>query len=187
MTASKVAVVLGAGRSMTSGVAKGLDMAGFPMATPGEGMVPASDSNRRGHYEHQRLVDFNDRVLRDVSYAWDDPPPVNDMGLWGDVCDKWADQAAQYLQSRWEATGQFGMKDPRCTVLWPMWELAFRLLADRLDPILVVAHRDADKVAASLARRDNMDPDQALRLVLEYQVRTRIILQGSWLVPRATT
>lgn len=173
---TKVVVVLGSGRSMTSGVAKGMHKVGFPM---GEPMVDASPSNPWGHYEHQPLVALNDRILHHMGSAWDDPPPMNPPALWADAVRDNLQGARDYLQARFLESGQFGMKDPRVTLLWPVWAEAFRQLP-AVEPILVVAHRSTQQAAESLAARDKLPMSEAKALVRQYQGRACRILMDQW-------
>jgi hypothetical protein len=175
---TKVAVILGSGRSMTSGVAKGLHMAGFPMAKTGDPMVDASPSNPKGHYEDRRLVDLNDRILRQLGYTWDDPPPLYVPGLWSQAVDDFTPAARDYLEYRAQE-GQFGMKDPRCTVIWPVWAEAFKQVP-YLEPILVAVQRDTAATSESLATRDHLDTEVARAIVETYQERTQLIVSNAW-------
>ena len=58
---SRVIVVAGAGRSGTSTIAGALSMLGLHLPEP---QVPADDTNPRGFYESQWVVDFHKALLR---------------------------------------------------------------------------------------------------------------------------
>lgn len=137
-------------------------------------MVDPSPSNPLGHYEDRRLVELNDRVLGDQGYWWDDPPPITHP--WRRLVSVWGDEATGYLVDRFNATGQFGMKDPRVTILWPLWAAAFRRCI-HLDPIIVSVSRDRDATIASLMRRDHIDKGRAEYIVDTYHDRTTRIVK----------
>ena len=163
-SSDKVAVVLGAGRSMTSGVAKGLHEVGFPMAArPGE-MIPAGPGNPDGHYECRRLVALNDEILRAHGATWDKPP--------GDVWkDRYVGPVVDYIESRGEP--QWGIKDPRLVLLWPIWEVAFDKFG--YDLIKVKVYRNPDRIVDSLYRRDGTLPDTAREITEHYHKKMREI------------
>lgn len=158
----KAAVVLGAGRSATSAVAKGLHLAGFPMGSP---MLGQSSSQPHGHYEHKPLISLNNQILAELGWSWDDPPPAETVEH---SAGRFVDRCADYIRSR--GPGQFGMKDPRCTVLWPVWRPAFARFND-IDLITVTVHRTPERAAQSLTARDGTDYQTALRITRIYQER----------------
>ena len=162
---AKVLIVMGFGRSCTSGVARALDRAGWPM---GSDLLPPHDSNPWGHYEDRPAVLLNDRILAHHGGSWDDPPPgligtgmtVLDLHLTAEVRD--------YIATR--EPGQWGLKDPRLTFTWPYWRTALREHPE-LEPILVMNRRDPDAAAASLARRDGIPHADALDIVRAYNAQ----------------
>ncbi len=160
----KVAVVLGAGRSATSAVAKGLHLAGFPMGKP---LIPATPGNRWGHYEHIALVELNDQILVELDAAWHQPPDLNVVEV---RAHEFVGRCCDYIDSR--GAPQWGMKDPRCVLLWPIWRQAF----DRFpyDLITVRVSRDTKRAAESLAARDNFPVDGAMTLTEAYQQRVNL-------------
>lgn len=142
---------------MTSGVAKGLHMAGFPMAKTQADLIGASPDQPHGHYEDRRLVHINDEILRAHGGAWDSPPtkPWQTM---------YVQTAIDYIKSR--GVPQWGMKDPRLVLTWPIWEPAFAEFD--FDLIKVKVYRDVDNTVQSLYRRDGTRPGEATYLVRHY-------------------
>lgn len=143
---------------MTSGAAKAMHHLGFDM---GDDLLPANTGNPHGYYEHRRLVELNEYILRALGASWSDPP--SDMAVFRSVPD-FVDMCADYIASRGQPP--WGMKDPRMLPLWPIWLAAF----DRFDFDLVVAAmwRDRQSIADSLARRDGTPHDVGLRIADEY-------------------
>jgi hypothetical protein len=156
-SSGKVAVVMGAGRSCTSGVAKGLHLAGFPMANSEKDLIGANPTQPHGHYEDVNLVRLNDRILRDCKGAWNRPPlhPPS-MG--------WVSEVSDYISQRKGV--QWGMKDPRLVLTWLVWEKAFELKG--IDVILIKVYRDVDRVAKSLTTRDGTTHEFGVWLTSEY-------------------
>lgn len=163
MTPAKVLVVMGFGRSCTSGVARALDGAGWPM---GDDLLPAHESNPWGHYEDRAAVLLNDRILAHHGGAWDNPPPSLTGTALTTLDLALAAEVAAYVRAR--GSDQWGVKDPRITFTWPYWRTAFAEHPE-LEPILVMNRRDPQTAAASLARRDGIPAADALALVRRYQ------------------
>ncbi|RLB63771.1 MAG: hypothetical protein DRH08_10630 [Deltaproteobacteria bacterium] len=160
---AKVMAVIGMHRSATSAVAKGLHMAGFPMANNESTLLPPAPSNKWGHWEDKHLVTLNDKILHDFECEWNKPPH------WLDVeDDRYAHvpRAVDYIKNR--GLGQWGIKDPRLVLLWPIWREAFRQFPD-IDLIVVSPWRDPAAIADSLVARNNMDLVDAIRLTETYQ------------------
>lgn len=162
MTRTKVMVIMGSGRSCTSGIAKGLHLAGWPMGTD---LLPATASQPHGHWEDRAAVTLNDDILAHHNGTWNQPPPIShiDTGLLSRI--------ETYIDHRWaQAGGQWGVKDPRLTWTWPYWSRAFDRFPD-LEPIMVAAYRDPVEVARSIVARDRVSAAHAARTVMDYQRR----------------
>jgi hypothetical protein len=156
---NKIAVVLGAPRSMTSGVAKGMHLAGFGM---GGSMLEANRSNPFGHYEHTDLIALNDIFLSSCGGSWDDPP------AWPDPPPEhlvWC--AVEYIAARGPAP--WGCKDPRMVLVWPIWEEAFN--RSGLDVIKIKVLRAPEYSAESLCARDGCSMTASRLLIAEYRER----------------
>jgi hypothetical protein len=158
MTDNKVIVVLGAPRSATSAVAKGCHLAGFPM---GDVLLGANRSNPWGHWEDSVLVALNDRMLAELGGSWDAPPD------WPVLPVSWVHDAARYIKSR--GVPQWGCKDPRMVLLWPIWLAAFQQFDH--DLIVLKVLRDSGVSATSLMVRDGVPMEQASRLIDVYHDR----------------
>lgn len=168
-SSDKVAVVLGAGRSMTSGVAKGLHLAGFPMANKEGDLLAASPYQPHGHYEDRWLVELNDAILQDWGGSWNNPPDQREPA------PHFINQAAAYIEGRGEP--QWGMKDPRMVLTWPVWRFAF--MHYTYDVILCKVLRDPVNVAESLSERDNTPLIDNYDLTCRYQTLLEEITYAS--------
>ena len=142
-------LVLGMHRSGTSAVTQLLALAGCALPA---NVMPGDAHNAKGYFEPWKIAVFNDERLRAAGSAWDDPfaypfrplPPAEEAS--------WRERAGALFDEEF-AAGQFPLiKDPRATVLLPLWldVLAQRKVAARC--VIPVRHPLA--VAGSLARRD---------------------------------
>jgi hypothetical protein len=120
-------VVAGMHRSGTSLVAQLVNAFGVYAGRPEE-LGAADIFNPTGYWEYRDAVDLNRELLQ------------------GQVPDAAARAArvARSLQGR----GPFVLKDPRISLLFPLWREALG------DPVCVIAWRDPVAVARSLAHRD---------------------------------
>lgn len=121
---SHVVVVAGAGRSGTSTVAGALSLLGLHLPGP---QVPADDTNPRGFYESQWVVDFHKAMLRrdPVVRTLDSRPEAAALALRlptdDDVADldEWLDAALDDAPR-----GQVLVKDPRVFWFHDLWRSA---------------------------------------------------------------
>lgn len=161
--------VLGMHRSGTSALAGMLHHLG---AALGDRLMAASPDNPRGYWEHTDIVAVHSRLMAAHGLAWDDLRPVP-----GDLFE---DRAAlgelrSILVRDFAGAPLWALKDPRLCRLLPLWQ---RLLAGLdIAPRFILAVRHPADVAASLARRDGIDPHCArilwLRHLLEAERDTR--------------
>ena len=153
-------------RSTTSGVAKGLHLAGWPMSPNESTMLPSGPTNQWGHWEDRELVALNDRILNKLGAAWNDPPSLEVVIS---RKDEFLPMAVNYVRSRISAHagGQWGIKDPRLVPLWPIWKAAFDTFHD-IDLITVTPRRNEVAIAESLHKRDRMEISTATRLARTY-------------------
>jgi len=162
VTRTKVMVVIGPGRSCTSGVARALHEGGWPM---GDDLLPPHESNPWGHFEDVDLIDLNDRMLADAGGDWLTPAPVP-------ASDENRAVVRGYVSHRARHGTQWGMKDPRLAITWPVFDLVFRHDFPELEPILVFPSRELDTVAESLVARDGLPERQAWEWAALYRDAT---------------
>jgi len=125
-------IVTGMHRSGTSAVAGLIAAAGIPA----------------GDHERTAIRDANDRILAELGWSWDAPPPV--PPAFPD------DRPAAVTLLRTLVAAELGdgpwlVGDPRIALLLPIWR---RVVADRC--ILVVTERPIDEIARSLGVRDDL-------------------------------
>ncbi len=167
----RIAIVLGMHRSGTSAVAGLLEQAGFCM--PSESLPPHASDNPGGYFEPRELVQINNRLLAGLGLDWRSTRPIDPEQL----RELPRDDIEDYLARVCADGGQLVFKDPRLCRLLPIWVSAMR----RYDPDAAIVRviRDPGAVAASLARRAQVDgleraaivdPAQAKLLWLRYGI-----------------
>ena len=142
-------LVLGMHRSGTSAVTQLLALAGCDLPTH---VMPGDEHNAKGYFEPWKIAVFNDERLRAGGSAWDDPFAYPFRPLPTGEEDAWRARAEALFDEEFPNGGFPLMKDPRATVLMPLWR---EVLTDRrVDARVVIPVRHPLAVAGSLARRD---------------------------------
>lgn len=149
-------LVTGMHRSGTSLATSMLQAAGYDLGDP-EQMLPADDANPNGFYEQWPIVRLNEHLLELHGGSWDDPPDLEPQ--WWQA----AALTAERQRGRDAIEEVFGtdlparaaVKDPRFCLTLPFW-----LDLVEVDHVVHVV-REPAAVAASLASRDDMAPEDA--------------------------
>jgi hypothetical protein len=165
--------VLGMHRSGTSAVTRVINLLGVPIGRA-ERLMPVQDDNPAGFWEHLPLMDVNDAVLERLGGTWDAPtepdPSFAAAPEFADLVTRARDEfRATYDGGRWV------FKDPRVSVVLPLWRHAVDTGASPGDVAVIVVRNPLD-IAASLARRNHIAVSYTLALWERY---TRLILRDA--------
>lgn len=156
-------LVLGMHRSGTSAATKLLALSGCGLP---KDLVPADDHNQRGYFEPWRVAVFNDERLRAAGGAWDDPFGFPYRPLEEDKA--WRARAHALLTGQFDLDSAPLMKDPRLSILLPLWLPVFDQAG--MSPLCVIPVRSPLEVAASLAKRDGFVADKSILLWCAYML-----------------
>ena len=158
-------LVLGMHRSGTSAVTQLLALAG---ATLPANVMPGDEHNAKGYFEPWKIAIFNDERLRAAGSAWDDPFAYPFRELPGEESTAWQDRAATLFDAEFARARFPLMKDPRATVLLPMWRAV--LEARGVGARCVIPLRHPLAVAGSLQRRDGFAPEKSVLVWSAYML-----------------
>ncbi len=158
-------LVLGMHRSGTSAVTQLLALAGCALPA---NVMPGDEHNAKGYFEPWKIAIFNDERLRAGGSAWDDifaypyrELPAEDEAAWRTRAGRLFD--SEYRRATWPL-----VKDPRATVLAPMW---LAVLAERgIGVRVVIPVRHPLAVAGSLTRRDGFAPQKSVLVWSAYML-----------------
>ena len=144
-------------RSCTSALTGLLGGLGLELPRPSDLMRGRSDNPN--HFESQKLVDLNDRLLLALGGWWDAPPDL--APGWDAVAPATAfdDEARAALGYAYPGKGPKVWKDPRLCLLLPFWSRHL----DGPGPAILI-WRDPGAVADSLSRRDGSTTSLGLAL-----------------------
>jgi hypothetical protein len=157
------------GTSATAGLLVGLGLAG-PSA---DDLVPASESNERGHWESEMVHMCNVRVLAARGADTYAPPPPESGWEMDHKFDALREEAAQWYNSTSDGR-PLVLKDPRLCMTLPLWRSA---LPGPLAAMFVL--RDPLEVARSLQARDELPIILGLALWDRYVRSAALSLEGS--------
>jgi len=163
---SRPIVVAGMHRSGTSLVAELLNAIGIYAGEPGD-LAPPDIFNPTGYWEHRVAAEINRDTLAAFGASWKNVVPIDLSKRSG----AHVDDVVQSLQGR----GPFLIKDPRISLLFPIWRDALP------DAIIVIPWRDPMAVARSLANRDRLPLIGSLALWEHYN---RTLLRDTEGLPR---
>jgi O-antigen biosynthesis protein len=161
LAGSTALVVLGMHRSGTSALTGMLHHLGVAL---GEHLMPATQDNPRGYWEHADIVKVHERLMAALGWAWDDIrslPPGFERSEPAQAA--WAELTA-ILDRDFAGAPLWGVKDPRLCRVMPLWSAL--LTAERVTPCFLLALRHPLDVAASLAARDRIGVARGLLLWL---------------------
>lgn len=158
-------LVLGMHRSGTSAVTQLLALAGCSLPA---NVMPGDEHNAKGYFEPWKIAVFNDARLRAAGSAWDDPFAFPFRPLPEAEEALWRARAVALFDEEFGPAAWPLMKDPRATVLLPLWlsVLAERRVAARC--VIPVRHPLA--VAGSLGRRDGFAAEKSVLVWSAYML-----------------
>ena len=150
--ARRLILAVGMHRSGTSLL--GSLLGGLGVSLPGQ-LIPADEANPEGYHEWDRIVDLQERLLVELDRWWPSEEglqPLPEGWLEHPATLRTRRELVELLSSHLQGSGPWAVKDPRTSLLLPLW----RSVAAELDLNLqlVLALRHPAEVAASLIHRD---------------------------------
>lgn len=158
-------LVLGMHRSGTSAATQLLALAGAQLPA---NVMPGDEHNAKGYFEPWKIALFNNERLRAAGSAWDDIFAYPYRPL--DQADEaaWLARATAVFEDEFGETRNPLLKDPRVTVLMPLWRQVLDGLA--VAPRCVIPLRHPMAVAGSLSRRDGFAPQKSVLIWSAYML-----------------
>lgn len=158
-------LVLGMHRSGTSAITQLLALAGASLP---QNVMPGDAHNAKGYFEPWKIALFDDERLRAAGSAWDDPFAFPFRPLPAAQERTWKSRAASVFAEEYGAAVCPLIKDPRVTVLLPLWRevLSKAGLAARC----VIPVRRPLAVAGSLRRRDGFTDEKSVLVWVSYML-----------------
>ncbi len=141
-----VVVVLSAGRSGTSLLMNVMNRLGMELS---EEMIPGRYGNPDGYFEDSEIVQIHQNLIKDISAKANLPLPDN--WLLNEKVKSAVPKLKTILKDRLQkCNGTWGFKDPRTSVLLPLWLRVFNSAV--VNPIFVLAIRHPAAMVVSMRR-----------------------------------
>lgn len=172
-SSSRQIAVVGMHRSGTSLVARLLTAMGCYAGEDHE-LPPPDVYNPAGYWEHRDVVALNEEVLAALDTTWLDPARADIDALPEEGRHAFVERARAIARG-FDAHGSWMMKDPRLSILFPLWREALH------SPVCILVWREPGAVARSIAERDDLPVAVGLALWEEY---TRAMLGSTAGLPR---
>jgi hypothetical protein len=138
-------LVVGCARSGTSAFCGVLSALGVAF---GDLLKPPDRNNLRGNFEDLPLSLLNQKVLAAFGSSWSDARPLPESWLDHEEVAGVIGEMTAYLKKNFGHHPLFGIKDPRMTILFPLYGQIFKSLDWPFTVIAVV--RDEEEVIASI-------------------------------------
>jgi len=158
-------LVLGMHRSGTSAVTQLLSLAGAELP---ENVMPGDEHNAQGYFEPWKIAIINDERLRAAGSAWDDVFAFPFRALARKDDRAWANRALALLEEEYGDARFPLLKDPRVSVLLPLWRTVLADLDIAARCVIPVRHPLA--VAGSLRRRDGFVEQKSVLVWTAYML-----------------
>ena len=133
-----------------------------------ENVMPGDEHNAKGYFEPWRIAVFNDQRLRAAGGAWDDPFAFPYRALEPREDRRWITRATDLFDEEFAGARHPLMKDPRVSVLGPLWRTVLDDLGLAARAVIPVRH--PLEVAGSLAKRDGFPVEKSLLLWIAYML-----------------
>ena len=161
--------VLGMHRSGTSALGGVLNLIGLDF---GSELLPANEGNPKGYFENRYVFKLNEHILYENNTSWHDVHfKVQDIN--SHKFNVYVKEAEKILIGEFKYSEKFVIKDPRISILFPIWEKACQNLNYKIK--IILQYRNPLEVAKSLEKRDGFSLERSLLVWSHY------VLQAEYL------
>lgn len=157
--------VLGMHRSGTSAVTRILNLCG---ANLGRHLLPPKPDNERGFWENKTFLELHEKVLAQWNLRWHDIAQFPPDWRQAPAARRFASALRDAIAAEFGDSRLVLVKDPRLSLLAPLWTDA--LHGTPIRPAFVIVVRHPDEVSASLGMRDGLSIAHSRMLWLQHMV-----------------
>lgn len=150
--------ILGMHRSGTSMLSGLFNSNGFDI---GPDIMRANPDNPRGFKENLAVYRLNERILREHGSCWDDLS-TGMAEKAGELIETYRQDVQQVIEEQFALVNQFVIKDPRNSLLFPIWSNALTEMGIEQKVVIILRH--PLEVAYSLKQRDDFPLNKGLQL-----------------------
>ncbi len=159
--------ILGMHRSGTSTVARAINMMGVYLGEADDIMSPAPD-NPEGFWERDDIVNVHDRLLQHYRKKWDTVSPLQEKWHKSEEIKIFREELIDIIRKHFVCHTLWAWKDPRTSLLLPIWKDILNEL--NVDLVCVFVVRNPLDVAKSLNKRNGFPYDKSYGIWFNYNV-----------------
>ena len=159
----KCILVLGMHRSGTSAMSAILKIAGIYNNVT----TNVSPDNPKGFFEWHRGMEINSKIFRLFRSEWDDPRPRPYNEKKQGKVGKFKEEIIQAIEDDFNSQDIFAVKDPRISVLLPIYLDIF--ISMSIEPLLIMMERPDEEIHLSLEKRNNFSKKKSFALCRKYK------------------
>ena len=172
---SRAISILGMHRSGTSAIARAVNLLGAYLGEEKDLMQPSPD-NPEGYWERLDIVSLHERILKKMKRAWDTAVPLPDKWYVDGTIEPFRDEIEGLVRGHFSARPLWAWKDPRTSLLLPLWRDVLDNLGLNLSTIVVI--RNPLDVARSLKKRDCIPFDKGFGIWFTYSLTLLEAISG---------
>ena len=162
---SKAVFIIGMHRSGTSAVTRSINLLGVYLGEDTAFVTQHSD-NPLGYWERSDIVNFNGRLLDQMKKDWNTVAPLPEEWHKSDEIKPFRDELVEFIKNNFSDHQLWAWKDPRISLLLPIWKDALDELGIRSSIVFVI--RNPLDVAKSLNKRDGFSYDKSFGIWFNY-------------------
>ncbi len=144
-----VICVLGMHRSGTSMLMRLLNICGICIGEERD-MVSATNSNKKGYWEHKKVLKINEEILKIFDGQWERPPMLKDGWENDSRLSELYVEAKKFIDKMNNDYDVWGFKEPRTCLTLPFWQKIIPNMT------YIISFRTPNDVAKSLHKRGDM-------------------------------
>jgi glycosyltransferase involved in cell wall biosynthesis len=166
-TKPRAICILGMHRSGTSAIARAVNLLGAYLGEEKD-LMPPSPDNPEGYWERADIFSLQERILKKMKRTWDMTIPLPDEWHTDTTIGPLKDEIETLIRSHFSAHPLWAWKDPRTSLLLPLWRERLDSLGINLSAIFVL--RNPLDVARSLKKRDGIPYDKGFGIWFTYSL-----------------
>lgn len=160
-----VVCVIGMHRSGTSAVTRVINLLGVEVGDETT-LIEPQMFNPKGYWENKELVEINNEILKFFLRGWDTSYPIHDDWWKQSKIKPFRDKIIEVLNRNLKGTGRWIWKDPRTSILLPLYNDILKELG--IDFRFIICVRNPLDVHYSLAKRDEFDLSKSIDVWKHY-------------------
>ncbi|MGD0281179.1 MAG: hypothetical protein ABSB95_02310, partial [Dissulfurispiraceae bacterium] len=166
-TKTRAICILGMHRSGTSAIARAINLLGAYLGEEDDVSAYGPD-NPEGFWESLELRSFNDRLLYQLNKSWDTALPLEEQWHLREEIRPLRNELRELIKKKFSGRNLWAWKDPRTSVLFPLWKDVLKELDMEL--LCVFAVRNPLDVVKSLEKRDGFSHDKGFAIWFNYNI-----------------